>query len=110
MSERSQSAWLQDIRQAISSIIEYTQSMDYDDLLEDRRTQDAVIRNLEVMGEAVKHLTADSKDRFPGIPWPAIAGMRNTLIHEYFGVNLDIVWEVIRDDLPVIYEKLMSVN
>jgi len=108
MSERTQSACLQDIRDAITSIIEYTQTMEYDDLLGDRRTQDAVIRNLEVIGEAVKLLSKETRNSYPEVPWHAIAGMRNKLIHEYFGINLDIVWEVIRDDLPHILHLLSA--
>ena len=66
----------------------------------DTKTQDAVIRNFEVIGEAVKSLSQAHRDAHPGIPWKRIAGLRDLLIHRYFGVKLETVWEVIERELP----------
>lgn len=67
--------------------------------LKDRKTQDAVIRNLEIIGEAVKNIPAEITDRYDHIPWKNIAGMRDRLIHHYFGVNLKMVWGVVENRL-----------
>jgi uncharacterized protein with HEPN domain len=71
--------------------------------------QDAVVRNLEIIGEAVKHLSEPLKDRNPGIAWRRVAGMRDKMIHEYFGVNLVLVWEVVEKDLPSLQASLESI-
>ena len=72
----------------------------------DRKTQDAVIRNLEIIGEAVKNLSDALKQANPGIPWRQIAGMRDVLIHHYFGVTLETVWRVVEDHLPTLSRKV----
>ena len=77
----------------------------------DTRTQDAVLRNLEVIGEAVKNLSAAHKDAHPDIPWKRIAGLRDVLIHGYFGVKLETVWEVVERELPTLrtaIERLLT--
>ena len=91
--------YLEHIRDAINDIIEYTQS-GRDAFFADRMRQDATIRKLEVIGQAVKHLSDGCKSRRPEIPWKQIAGMRDKVIHDYFGVNLDIVWGVVAQELP----------
>jgi len=72
----------------------------------DARTQDAIIRNLQVMGEAVKKLSAETREAHPDIPWKDIAGMRDRVVHDYFGVSLDIVWDVVVNHVPPLLEKL----
>jgi len=83
--------------------------MSYEDFLRDRKTQDAVIRNLEIIGEAAKNLPSNIKERYPKIPWRALSGMRDKLIHAYFGVSLSIVWETIKNDLPVLKQQVESI-
>lgn len=73
---------------------------------EDRKTQDAVVRNLEIIGEATKRVSLNLKTAHPDIAWKPIAGMRDKLIHDYFGVNVQLVWDVVERDLPPFYEKL----
>lgn len=68
--------------------------------------QDAVIRNLEIIGEATKKISLESRDAQPGIPWNSIAGMRDVLIHRYFGVDLDAVWQVVAQHLPELSEAV----
>ena len=72
--------------------------------------QDAVARNLEIMGEAVKHLSAPMRARHPEVPWNKIASTRDRVIHGYFRVDLDIVWEIVEKELPALKEKLAAIR
>ena len=72
----------------------------YEQFIEDRRTQDAVVRNIEVIGEAVKRLSSSLKKQHAAIPWKEMAGMRDKVIHDYFGINYDIVWTVVSEEIP----------
>ncbi|HXG12660.1 MAG TPA: DUF86 domain-containing protein [Gemmataceae bacterium] len=87
------------IRDAALRVLDYTRD-GQDAFMTDTRTQDAVIRNIEIIGEATKSLSEGLKSSHPDIPWKRIAGMRDTLIHRYFGVKLDLVWQVVERDLP----------
>jgi uncharacterized protein with HEPN domain len=91
--------YLEHVRDALADIATYT-SAGRDAFFEQRIRQDATLRKLEVIGQAVKNLSDDSKSRQPQIPWKQIAGMRDKVIHDYFGVNLEIVWAVVERDLP----------
>ena len=99
MSDERTTDFLYDIREAAHRIITYTDTMTSDIFLHDVKTQDAVVRNLEIIGEATKQLPDEIRQRAPHIPWKSIAGMHDKLIHPYFGVNLDIVWNVVQGDL-----------
>ena len=99
MSESRTIAFLNDILEAVQRIQVYTEKMSFDDFIEDIKTQDAVLRNLEIIGEAVKNIPDSIRQKVPSVPWKSIAGMRDKLIHQYFGVNFDIVWCVVKDDL-----------
>ena len=90
--------YLYHIRDAIALIREYTAEGE-SVFFSDRKTQDAVIRNLEIIGEAVKQLPAERIEKYESIPWKDIAGMRDRLIHHYFGVNLKMVWGVVANRL-----------
>lgn len=91
--------YLQHIRDALDDIAAYCGS-DRDGFFSDRMRQDATLRKLEVIGQAVKNLSEPTKSRRPEIPWKQIAGMRDKVIHDYFGVNLEIVWAVVELELP----------
>ena len=91
--------YLQHIREALQDIAAYCGS-DHGAFLDDRMRQDATLRKLEVIGQAVKNLSDNTKSRQPEIPWKQIAGMRDKVIHDYFGVNLEIVWAVVQKELP----------
>ena len=100
MSKRSDQDLLSDINEAAQRIVTYTAGMTYDAFLGDTKTQDAVIRNLEIIGEATKNLSGELRTKYPDLPWKGMAGVRDRLIHDYFGVNLDIVWQIITAELP----------
>jgi uncharacterized protein with HEPN domain len=93
--------YLAHIRDSIRAIRDYTQEGEAA-FLKDRKTQDAVIRNLEIIGEAVKNLPPEITEKYPDIPWKNIAGMRDRLIHHYFGVNLKMVWGVVETRLEAL--------
>lgn len=99
---------VEDILEAIARIERYTHGFTFEQFQADQKTVDAVIRNLEVIGEAVGHLSARRDSLSNDIPWTDIAGMRNVLIHAYFGVDLKIIWQTIVEDLPVLRVELQK--
>jgi uncharacterized protein with HEPN domain len=91
--------YLDDILEAIALIRDYTASMDYEGFARDRKTQDAVVRNLEIIGEAAGRLPESATGCAGDIEWRKIVGLRNILAHEYFGVSLPLVWDVAQNKL-----------
>ena len=106
MSKRGDIEFLNDIDEAIRRIEFYRQGTDYENFLEDIKTQDAVVRNLEIIGEAAKNITDELKEKHSQIRWKDLAGIRDKLIHHYFGVNLEIVWTIIDEDLPQLRKEI----
>ena len=104
MPHRDDRLYIQEIIDAIERILEYTRGgkTSFDSNL----VQDAVAKNLMVIGEAAKQLSEDARAQTPGIPWRRVAGMRDRLIHGYFSIDLDVVWNVVEVDLPQMYEAL----
>lgn len=109
MSGRSNRQRLKDMLQAIQRARSYTQGLTYTTFQSDVKTQDATLRALEVLGEASKAVSDDIRQQFPEVPWKSIAGQRDKLIHHYFGVNLDIVWEVVTLDLPLLEHQIQQI-
>lgn len=98
---------MEDIETAMAKIARYTSHMTKADFLHDEKTIDAVIRNLEIIGEATRHLPTTFKDKFQDIHWSQIVGMRNRIVHDYAGVDLEIIWYVITESLPQFQLKLI---
>jgi len=101
--------YLTDLLDAIGKIEGYVRDMSRVEFLKDDKTKDAVLRNLEVIGEAAKNLPQKVKEKYDDVDWKAAAGMRNKLIHEYFGVSFSIVWETIKNDLPRLRDEVAKI-
>jgi uncharacterized protein with HEPN domain len=103
---RDVSLYIRDILAAIESIEAFVGTMDFAAFQDDDKTQSAVIRKLEIIGEAVKQIPEEKRRQYPEIPWKQIAGMRDKLIHFYFGVDAHLVWQTIKKRLPALRESL----
>lgn len=101
--------YLQDIHGYAAKALEFVQGMSEDDFLEDEKTVFAVTRALEVVGEAAKNVPDDIRNKYPEIPWRDLAGMRDKLIHHYFGVDLKILWKTVSQDIPVLTLRLEEI-
>ncbi len=106
---RDYTDYLYDIYESMKDIAEFIHGLNYESFLLDRKTSNAVIRSLEVMGEAAKKIPKEFRVKYPGIPWKRMAGMRDKLIHEYFGVDLEIVWAVATEEIPPLTPEMKSI-
>jgi uncharacterized protein with HEPN domain len=100
MKRRSDKLLLEDMLSAIDQIEKYLEGISFEDFCHDQMRQDAVVRRLEVIGEAARFLSEDFRSRYPQIPWQDIIGMRHKLAHDYFEVDLRVVWDTVQFDLP----------
>ena len=110
MSRRDPLLILEDIKLAIQKIGRYTSQMDHDAFLRDELVIDGVARNLEIIGEAARQLPDDFRRTYPQIPWTQIAGLRNRIVHDYFGLDLEIIWEIIQHDLPELEKQVRALQ
>ena len=106
---RDEKVYLQHIIDAISRIEEYLQGIDEGTFSQRPLIQDGVIRQLEIIGEAVKRISSELRERYSHIPWQDIAGTRDKLIHHYFGVDIEKVWLMVREDMPVFKEEVKKI-
>ncbi len=107
--KRKSSLYIKDILEAMARIEEFTQGMSYEDFIQDDKTSSAVVRKLEIIGEAVKQLPKEVRDRFEEIPWNSLAKTRDKIIHFYHGVDHEIIWKIIKEELPPLrssFEKI----
>ncbi|MHA1944597.1 MAG: HepT-like ribonuclease domain-containing protein [Candidatus Hodarchaeales archaeon] len=109
MSNRSPTLFITDIREAIGKVELYIKDLNFTEFKKDDKTVDAVVRNLEIIGEAIKNLSADFKDNYPHVKWRGATAMRDRLIHGYFGVDIEIVWETITTDLKELKEEVEKI-
>jgi len=100
--------YLDDILDAIEKIENYVEGFSFEKFSADSKTVDAIVRNFEIIGEATKRIPLETKEKYPQIPWKMMAGTRDKLIHEYFGVNLQVLWKAVKEDLPPVKRSIKS--
>jgi len=110
MSDRLTILLLDDIWEAIGKITRYTAGLSSSEFLNDEKTVDAVVRNLEIIGEASNRLPDTLKQKHSHIEWREVVGLRNRIVHHYFGLDLDIVWAILQHDLPAFREQIQRIR
>jgi len=100
---------IEDILESISKIHRYLEGSTFEQFVADERTVDAVVRNFGIIGEAVLHVPEEIRLAHPELPWPQMRGLRNLLIHEYFGISLEILWDTAQKDLPPLVSPLRRI-
>ena len=101
---RNESLYLGDIQESCEKILRFTKGMTYKEFIHDELHFDAVLRNLEVIGEAVKNISEETRITYPNVKWRKIAGFRDIVAHEYFGVNEETVWDIVKNQVPGLLE------
>lgn len=107
---KDDSVFLHHIIDAIQRIESYTGGLKYDEFMSNNLVQDGVIRQIEIIGEATKRLTEKTTGKYENIPWKDIIGMRNKLIHDYFGVDVDAVWDTVKKDIPLLKNEIKKIT
>lgn len=107
--KRDELVYLKHILDAISEIEKYIQGVNHEKFLADSMIQNAIIRQIEIIGEATRRLSAEFRQKYKDVPWKEITGMRDKLIHDYFGVDLEAVWDTATKDISVLKDEVQSI-
>jgi len=106
---RNHKLYLEDIAEALHAIEKFVDGMDYEEFKVDDKTSSAVIRKFEIIGEAAKNIPEQIKQAYPSVPWREMAGMRDRLIHFYFGIKYELVWQTIKDVIPQLKSLIQKI-
>jgi uncharacterized protein with HEPN domain len=109
MSKREPTLLVRDMIESAESILSFTAGMTYEQFLEDKKTRDAVVRNFEIIGEAANRLPDDFKALYPNIDWQRLRGLRNRIVHDYFGIDFSIIWKIKEEYLRGLMVSLSKV-
>ena len=109
MSKRTPKLLLEDIIESAEKILQYTKGISFEEFSKDNKTVDAVIRNFEIIGEASNLLPDEIKEKYSEIDWHRIRGFRNRIVHDYFGVDLQIIWKIIFDQIPGLITEISKI-
>jgi len=101
--------YLDDIRESCEKVLRYVHGLTFGQFVHDEKTFDAVVRNLEIIGEAAKHIPPDIRSRYPEVEWPKIAGLRDVVVHEYFGLDGDILWDIVQNHVPALLDHVLRI-
>ena len=101
--------YIKDISEAVSKIEQFTQGIKYHDFVKDEKTVFAVLRAFEIIGEATKNVSKSIKTKYANVPWREMTGIRNKLIHEYFGVINQVIWKTLKEDIPPLKPKIEQI-
>ena len=110
MSKREPALYLSDIKDCIKKLEKYVKNMSFGQFCDDSKTIDAVVRNIEIIGEAANNMPKELKKKYPDIPWTKIIGMRNIISHEYFGIDTSTVWETVILRIPELKKSLRKIK
>ncbi|MCX6750080.1 MAG: DUF86 domain-containing protein [Candidatus Pacearchaeota archaeon] len=110
MNEKNDLAFIEHILESINAIEDFSKNISKKELVVNRLNQSAIVREIEIIGEAVKNLSEDIKDKHKEIEWKDIAGTRDKMIHHYFGVDLDIIWNIIKISIPDLKIKILKIK
>lgn len=109
MSKQEPEIYLQDIFDSISKIERFTANVPYEVFVKDEEKMDAVIRNLEIIGEAANNVPTEIKEKYPQVLWEKMVSTRNKVLHEYFGVDIEILWKTVQEDLPILKKQFENI-
>jgi uncharacterized protein with HEPN domain len=108
MRKRDFGDYIQDIQDSIDDIESFTKDMNFRQFSKDKKTINAIVRCIEIVGEAAKKIPKRLRTEYPDIPWKKMAGMRDKMIHEYFGIDLEILWKVTKDEMPALKKSIKN--
>lgn len=109
MYKRETKEYILDMFLACQKILEYTKNLCFEEFAEDNKTLDAVVRNIEIIGEAVKNVSEKFVKKYQDVEWSKIARTRDKFIHFYFGIDKEVVWDIVYENIPVLFEKLKNI-
>ncbi len=102
--------FIDDIIEAMGSIVEYLNGLTYEEFSNDRMRIDAVLRNVQIIGEAAKNTPDEIKERYPNVPWRRMVGLRNIVVHSYFGIDLETIWTIGKENIPDTMDLMVQIQ